>query len=192
MHGTDTAIHGPTPPRRRFPWWRRLLVLALLALVARLTYPLYEPVVTRMIFSARLMRAPAPEALPLPVQGARARDLRDSWHAVRPGGRQHEGIDIFAPRGREVVSTTDGIVSRIASTPIGGNVVWVMGPGRQFHYYAHLDRHADIRVGDIVRAGGVLGYIGNTGNAKGTPPHLHYGIYAAREAINPYPLLKRR
>ncbi|MNT39589.1 L-Ala--D-Glu endopeptidase precursor [compost metagenome] len=67
-----------------------------------------------------------------------------------------------------------------------------MGPGRQLHYYAHLDDYAAIRAGDIVVAGTVLGYVGTTGNARGTPPHLHYGIYTAGGALNPYPLLKER
>jgi len=57
------------------------------------------------------------------------------------------------------------------------------------HYYAHLDDYADIRRGQLVAPGDVLGFVGNTGNAKGTPPHLHYGIYAGGGALNPYPLL---
>ena len=89
-----------------------------------------------------------------------------------------------------MVSATEGIITRVGSNQLGGNVVWVMGPGRQMHYYAHLDRYAGVRAGDIIAAGTVLGYVGTTGNARGTPPHLHYGIYTARGAINPYPLLK--
>jgi murein DD-endopeptidase MepM/ murein hydrolase activator NlpD len=69
-------------------------------------------------------------------------------------------------------------------------VVWVLGPGGQRHYYAHLDRYADIVTGQRVRPGTILGYVGTTGNAAGTPPHLHYGIYEAGGAINPYPLLR--
>ena len=66
----------------------------------------------------------------------------------------------------------------------------MLGPGGQRHYYAHLDRYADIENGQRVRPGTVLGYVGTTGNAKGTPPHLHYGIYASGGAINPYPFLR--
>ena len=58
------------------------------------------------------------------------------------------------------------------------------------HYYAHLDHFADIAVGARIYQGEIIGYVGNTGNARGTPPHLHYGIYTiSGEAINPYPLL---
>lgn len=143
----------------------------------------------RPIAIYRLSTAPAPVHVAVPVAGVAASRLRDSWGAARDdGGRRHEGIDIFAARGTPVIAATDGIVSRIGVDPRGGRVVWVMGPGRQMHYYAHLERHADIRSGDLVRVGDVLGEVGTTGNAKGTPPHLHYGIYA-NGAINPYPLL---
>ncbi|MGE8638481.1 MAG: M23 family metallopeptidase, partial [Achromobacter sp.] len=78
---------------------------------------------------------------------------------------------------------------QVGTNNLGGQVVWVLGPGRQRHYYAHLDGYADIQRGQLVAAGDVLGYVGNTGNAQGTPPHLHYGIYDGG-AINPYDLLK--
>ena len=74
---------------------------------------------------------------------------------------------------------------------LGGRIVRVFGPGGQWHYYAHLDRFADVRTGDVIAGGTVIGYVGDSGNARGTPPHLHYGIYRFRGgAINPYPLLK--
>ena len=63
------------------------------------------------------------------------------------------------------------------------------GPGGQRHYYAHLDRYPDLTAGEWVNSGDVVGYVGDSGNAKGTPTHLHYGIYTAAGAINPYPLL---
>jgi murein DD-endopeptidase MepM/ murein hydrolase activator NlpD len=70
--------------------------------------------------------------------------------------------------------------------------VWVIGPDLSRHYYAHLDTYAQqIDVGDWVEQGTVLGYVGNTGNAKNTPPHLHYGIYLTGQgAVNPYPYLR--
>jgi murein DD-endopeptidase MepM/ murein hydrolase activator NlpD len=64
--------------------------------------------------------------------------------------------------------------------------VWILGPGLERHYYAHLDRYADVREGDRVAAGDVIGYTGNTGNARGGPVHLHYGIYRYGGAQNPY------
>lgn len=128
--------------------------------------------------------------LPLPVKGVKRSQLYDTWGAARSNGRQHQGIDIFAERGTEVLSTTDGIVMKVGLNGLGGKVVWVLGPEMSRHYYAHLDDYAEhIQQGDWVRAGEVLGYVGNTGNAKNSPPHLHYGIYFKDGAVNPYPYL---
>lgn len=165
---------------------RQLFWVLLLSLL-----PLVEPVLRLAIYAARLASLPAPERLIFPVDTARPGGLRDSWHAARQGGRRHEGIDIFAPHGTPVRATTEGIVARIGSNRLGGMVVWVIGPGGQRHYYAHLSRFADLRRGQRIAAGSVIGYVGNTGNARGTPPHLHYGIYVAGGAINPYPLLQK-
>lgn len=82
-----------------------------------------------------------------------------------------------------------GLVLRVGRNRLGGNVVTVLGPAFQVHYFAHLDRFGGFRAGDIVRAGDVLGYVGDSGNAKGGPPHLHYAIHARGQAINPYPML---
>jgi peptidoglycan LD-endopeptidase LytH len=140
----------------------------------------------------RLIQADAPSTIRIPVRGVRSSDLRNSWGAPRSGGRSHRGIDIFAPRGREIVSTTRGIVVTVGENALGGQIVRVLGPGGHWHYYAHLERFGDVRPGDIVAEGHVLGYVGDSGNARGTPPHLHYGIYRFRGgAINPYPLLRR-
>lgn len=155
-----------------------------------LAWPWLRPPLERAIYVARLSVRPAPVALPVPVQGIVPGALRDTWHGARSGGRKHEGIDIIAPRGRPVVSATEGIVTRVGTNKLGGKVVWVMGPGRQLHYYAHLDDYAGVRAGDVIVPGTVLGYVGTSGNARGTPPHLHYGVYTAGGAINPYPLLK--
>jgi murein DD-endopeptidase MepM/ murein hydrolase activator NlpD len=145
------------------------------------------------LLAMRLARAqPAPRLL-VPVQGVRVRALRDSWDAPRSGGRKHRGIDIFARRGTPVVSATPGIVVSIGTDRLGGNVVRVFGPGGEWHYYAHLDRFAAISRGQRVSAGEMLGFVGDTGNARGTPPHLHYGIYRPHgAATNPYPRLAAR
>lgn len=143
-------------------------------------------------YAARLAAMPAPQSLAMPVDGVHRTALRDNWHAPRDGGaRRHEGLDIFAPRGRPVRAATEGIVLDVGNNRLGGQVVWVLGPGGQRHYYAHLDRFSDVRRGQRVASGNVLGYVGTTGNARGTPPHLHYGIYTNAGAINPYPLLVR-
>jgi peptidoglycan LD-endopeptidase LytH len=115
--------------------------------------------------------------------------LVDTWGAARGGGRAHEGIDIFAPRDTPVHSTTRGIVTRVGTNQLGGQVVFVLGPGLESHYYAHLDRFADIKPGDVLQAGDVVGYVGRTGNARTTPFHLHYGIYRRGTPQNPYPRL---
>ncbi|USX28994.1 M23 family metallopeptidase [Oxalobacteraceae bacterium OTU3CINTB1] len=169
----------------------RIFLRALvIAVVLILGTALLEPVVERALYPMRLAAMPKPIALPVPVEGVRARALRDTWGGARSEGRKHQGIDIFARRGTPVLSSTEGIVLRAGSNRLGGLVVWVMGPGGQRHYYAHLDRHAHVETGMRIEAGRVLGYVGDTGNAKGTPPHLHYGVYDVGGAINPYPLLR--
>jgi murein DD-endopeptidase MepM/ murein hydrolase activator NlpD len=164
-------------------------LLATVLLYAAMAFAL--PWLDSWLYLTRLMARPVPARLAIPVAHVQPRALRDTWHADRDGGRRrHEGIDIFARRGTPVHSTTEGIVTRVGQNRLGGNVVWVMGPGGQRHYYAHLDSFAHIRAGERVQPGALLGFVGNTGNAKGTPPHLHYGIYARGSARNPYPLLK--
>ena len=76
---------------------------------------------------------------------------------------------------------------------MGGHTVSVIGDGGRKYYYAHLDSYAPkLEVGDWVTRKTVLGYVGSTGNADGTPPHLHFGIYTTTGAIDPLPLLKDR
>ncbi len=130
--------------------------------------------------------------LHFPVQGISIQQTTDTWGAARSNNRQHQGIDIFAKRGTPVESATHGLVRKIGINNLGGRVVWVTGPNLSQHYYAHLDEYADdIQVGDWVEAGQVIGFVGNSGNAKTTPPHLHYGIYLKGQgAVNPYPYLK--
>ena len=164
---------------------RSLLVAAILIL----GYGLLEPYLERAVYTMRLVAMPTPQALAMPVEGVRQRALRDTWHGARSEGRKHEGIDIFAKRGTPVRASTEGIVLQVGTNRLGGLVVWVMGPGGQRHYYAHLDRYSDVAAGMRIDAGRVLGFVGNSGNASGTPPHLHYGVYEAGGAINPYPLL---
>jgi peptidoglycan LD-endopeptidase LytH len=172
--------------------WRRiagrLVALALLFGLLVLAYP-YLKNFARVV---RLLREPPPTALPVPVEGVDRSRLADTWGARRSEGRSHEGIDIFAPRGTPVRSATHGVVVRKGWNRLGGKTVSVFGPAGWLHYYAHLDDWDAPGMGDWVEAGTVLGYVGDTGNAKGTPPHLHYGIYASGGARNPYPLLVRR
>ena len=143
------------------------------------------------VLQLQLARQDLPQQLPMPVEGVTPQQISDTWGAARGQGRKHEGIDIFAQRGTAVLSTTQGIVAKVGLDSLGGKVVWVVGPDLSRHYYAHLDAYAQqIEVGDWVEQGTVLGYVGNTGNAQNTPPHLHYGIYRSGQgAVNPYPFL---
>jgi peptidoglycan LD-endopeptidase LytH len=146
----------------------------------------------RPIAELRLALEEPPKDLPLPIAGVSSATLRDTWGAPRGNGRTHQGIDIFAPKGTPIRSTTRGLVFRVSENRLGGNVLFIFGPGRQMHYYAHLDRFGHFEPGDLVMPGDIVGYVGNTGNDRGTPPHLHYGIYTPGEgAINPFPLLQQ-
>jgi peptidoglycan LD-endopeptidase LytH len=135
------------------------------------------------------MQEPDTELL-MPVQNASVLRIANTWQAPRPGGREHHGQDIFARRGTPVVSATDGIVIRVGTNTLGGNTVSIVGAGGRMYYYAHLDSYAEgLAAGNQVRAGDRIGHVGNTGNARGTPPHLHFGVYSAAGALNPLPLL---
>lgn len=141
---------------------------------------------------AWIERQRLPNHLPIPVKGISRQDLQDTWGAARSHGRRHQGIDIFAARGTPIYSTTNGIVQRIRTGGLGGKAVWILGPDQSRHYYAHLHRFAKIRVGDRVRAGTRIGSVGDTGNARGGRPHLHYEVHlAGTGAVNPYPYLNR-
>lgn len=126
-------------------------------------------------------------ALLFPVPGAGRRNVQSLFGASRSSGsREHQGIDIFAPRGTPAVAAADGWISSTSPNTLGGNVVWLWDPARGHTlYYAHLDRHA-VSAGQRVRKGDVVGFIGNTGNARTTAPHLHFGIYRRGQgAVDP-------
>jgi murein DD-endopeptidase MepM/ murein hydrolase activator NlpD len=170
-----------TARRRRILAW-----LIGLALLTGLSFQLGN--VMRIV---RLYREPSPVSLPMPVQGIEASQITDSWGGVRSEGRAHQGTDIFALRGTPVISTTHGVVVRKGWNRLGGRRVLVLGPAGWSHYYAHLDAWSTVSLGDWVEVGTVLGYVGDSGDAQGTPTHLHYGIYlgGGGEATDPYPLL---
>lgn len=131
---------------------------------------------------------PTENSLPSPLPN---QHLVDTWGGARSQGRKHEGIDIFAPRGTPIQATTQGIVSKVGEDALGGRVVMIVGPRGAAHYYAHLEGYADIAPNDWVNSGDIIGYVGDSGNAKGTPTHVHYGIYINGSAVNPYPLLQK-
>jgi hypothetical protein len=130
--------------------------------------------------------------LSMPLKDVKKSQIANTWHAPR-GERQHEGQDIFASRGTPILSATSGYVVKIGEDNLGGHTVSVVGDGGRKYYYAHLDSYApNLEVGDYVTRNTVLGYVGSTGNADGTPPHLHFGVYTPTGAIDPLPLLKDR
>lgn len=132
------------------------------------------------------------ENLRIPILlGVEVDDIFDSWGDARSRGRSHEGTDILAPRGAFIVSPTDAVVSDIGVGANGGNFVYTTNPGGERLYFAHLDEYADgLDEGDVLEPGDLIGYVGNTGNAKNGPTHLHLGIYD-RGAENPFPRLTK-
>ena len=132
--------------------------------------------------------------LAMPLAEIEKKQVGDTWHAARGGNRLHEGQDIFAPQGTPIYSATGGYVLNIGENNLGGQTVSVAGAGGRVYYYAHLDCYArNLHEGDYVTTRTILGYVGTTGNAAGTPPHLHFGVYAPTGgAINPLPLLSDR
>ncbi|WP_022974152.1 peptidoglycan DD-metalloendopeptidase family protein [Xanthomonas maliensis] len=178
-------------PARRL---RRLLVsLALVcALLVAARYVWLSPMALQLRTTWELARLPPPTQVAVPVEGVQARRIADTFGAPRGRDRSHQGVDIFAPRGTPVLAATRGVVSAIGDRGLGGKQVWVVGPAMQRHYYAHLDDWAPgLQVGAVVEPGTPLGAVGTTGNARGTPPHLHYGIYGRNGAYDPLPLLRK-
>ena len=115
-----------------------------------------------------------------------------SFGFPRGGGtRQHQGNDIFAPRGTELYAVERGVIANMGTGSLGGIKLWLIGESGTSYYYAHLAAYADdVRDGMVVEAGDLVGYVGDTGNAVGTPPHLHFEIHpAGGPAVDPYPLL---
>ncbi|MFH1572620.1 MAG: M23 family metallopeptidase [Acidobacteriota bacterium] len=118
-------------------------------------------------------------ALAFPVKGGNSRAIWSGFGEQRDGGRRkHHGIDIFAPRHTPVLAPSRAYVRRIADTGAGGRVVWLYDPKRSLHlYFAHLQTQ-DIRSNIWVDTGQLIGTVGNSGNARTTRPHLHFGIYS--------------
>jgi murein DD-endopeptidase MepM/ murein hydrolase activator NlpD len=142
---------------------------------------------------AKLYTQEPDQKLAMPLAEVSKRQIANTWGAPRGTGRTHEGQDIFAPKGTPILSATNGYVYKVGENNLGGQTVSVIGAGGRVYYYAHLDAYAPgIEVGDRVTTRTVLGYVGTTGNAAGTPPHLHFGIYTSTGAINPLPLLTDR
>lgn len=141
---------------------------------------------------ARLYTQDPPQKIVMPLQVSK-KQIINTWHAPRSAIRMHQGQDIFAPRGTQTYSATRGYIYNIGQNGLGGETVSVIGAGGRVYYYAHFDTYASgIAEGDYVTPQTVLGYVGTSGNAQGTPPHLHFGVYTPTGPINPLPLLTDR
>ena len=119
-----------------------------------------------------------------PVSGPRT--FMNDWGFAREPGSFHEGNDMFAKVGTPVVAPVAGTVVRDPN-PRGGNAFWLYGNDGIAYYGAHLSRYGH---SGNVKAGTVIGYVGNTGDAAGGPTHLHFEIHPGNgDAVNPYPTL---
>lgn len=189
---TARSVH----PNQRMKRLLKAGSVCVVALVLLTVTGLGSAVVDRLVFYARVARLSMQEPdrkLAMPLEDVSKRRIADTWHAPRGTGRVHEGQDIFAPKGTPILSATPGLVYNIGENNLGGQTVSVIGSGGRVYYYAHLDKYAPgLEIGDRVTTRTLLGYVGTTGNAQGTPPHLHFGIYTSTGAINPLPLLTDR
>lgn len=142
---------------------------------------------------------PSPSGLLVPVQGVRAADLQDTFGDPRGGERRHEALDIMAPAGTPVLATADGHVEKLFDSERGGLTVYQFEPsGTWCYYYAHLQSYAPgLAEGAQVKRGDVIGFVGSTGNADPSAPHLHFAVFALTPekqwwtgtAVNPHPML---
>lgn len=110
-----------------------------------------------------------------PVLGSNKNSYDQNSFGAPRVGHKHKGVDIFAKAGTHVISASNGIVIYTGVLSLGGNVVVTLGPAFKTHYYAHL-KEIKTHVGSFVKPGSQIGTVGNTGNAKNTPAHLHYSI----------------
>jgi murein DD-endopeptidase MepM/ murein hydrolase activator NlpD len=149
--------------------------------------------------SPSLAREFPSEPIVIPVTGVAQTDLVDTYAQARSGGRIHNAIDILAPLGTPVVAAVDGTVRKLFTSRAGGLTIYQFDVKEErVYYYAHLDRYADVKEGQFVKQGTVIGYVGTTGNA-GQTPHLHFSIellpptkeWWKGEPLNPYPILAR-
>jgi peptidoglycan LD-endopeptidase LytH len=145
------------------------------------------------------MQNEVPDLL-IPVQGVSRSSILDTFHEGREG-RQHEAVDIMAPRGTPVLAAAGGTIVKLFQSRRGGITIYEFDPTKTWcYYYAHLDRYATGITEDMtVRKGQVIGYVGSTGDASPEAPHLHFAIFRLGPekkwwqgtAINPYPILMR-
>jgi len=130
----------------------------------------------------------------------------NSWGAPRSGGRGHRGTDIMSPRGTEIVAVADGVITKLGESRLSGYFIRIEHGNGWATSYMHLNNdtlgtddgeggvwtafYATILEGDEVRAGQVIGYVGDSGNAEGTRPHTHFEVRHDGKKMNPYHFLR--
>ncbi len=133
---------------------------------------------------------PSTQGYAFPVLGDGV-SYSDDYGAPRAGTGWHQGNDLFAPMGTPIVAVADGVLSKVGVNTLGGNRLWLTDDAGHEYYYAHLSAYAPgMTDGVRVRAGQVIAFLGNTGQAITTPPHLHFEIHpGGGDSVNPYPYL---
>ena len=136
----------------------------------------------------------------IPVAGVSPSMIEDSFTAARDGDRQHNALDILAPRNTPIIAADDGTILRLSTNQLGGITIYAADRDHEFvYYYAHLDHYRDGLVANQkIAKGDTLGFVGTTGNAPKDVPHLHFqimlwpsdGKYWVGEPVNPYPVLR--
>jgi len=117
----------------------------------------------------------------------------DSWGAPRSGGRRHQGTDVMAPYRARVYAFTDGTISRESTNAYGGITLYLQGDNGAEYYYAHLSGYA-VAAGTRVKAGQLIAYNGQSGNARYTAPHVHFEVHPGgpgSSPVNPYPYVRQ-
>jgi peptidoglycan LD-endopeptidase LytH len=135
----------------------------------------------------------------VPVAGVSAKELTDTFNQARGSERRHEALDIMAAKGTPVLAAADGKVVKLFNSKQGGLTVYQFDPSEKYaYYYAHLDSYApDLKEGQQLRRGQMVGYVGVTGNSDPNAPHLHFAIFELNAdkkwwegtPVNPYPYM---
>jgi murein DD-endopeptidase MepM/ murein hydrolase activator NlpD len=161
--------------------------------------PPHEPAPRGTMGEAAATDDLAARDLLIPVDGVRSSDLRQSFMESR-NGREHEALDILAPRNSPVRAVASGRIAKLHASERGGLTVYQFDASERYcYYYAHLERYAeDLHEGMAVDRGQIIGYVGTSGNAPPDTPHLHFAIFAMGpekrwwegRPIDPYPVLQ--
>lgn len=182
----------------RFGWAVAIVLVLLVAGIASITR--FSTGTAPPTGATRTLVRGSSAALLVPVAGYSRAALRDDWGDPREGGaRGHHGTDLVALAGTPVIAAAAGRVEKLFQSERGGITVYVRSPDRRWtYYYAHLAGYArDLREGQVVKPGALLGFVGDTGDAGAGNYHLHFGLTRMRpeerwwegQDVDPYPLL---